>query len=280
MAIKVDEKFRSPQVSTGDNARGEISYVVSGTEDRATAQAAMWNAAPTAIDVNGDGSLYYYKCGTNFDRITDDEWEGAVRYAPMNHRIDASGISGETGGGTEHITQSFATRKYCIPGDTPDQAPDFGGAIGVSSDGNVEGVDVPAKQMKFSIAQKLTDAQVTNELLGLLFDLCVTVNEFPWRGFAAGEVLFLDATYSRGPDGNWDFIFYFQASPNRQNIYIGQSPFQIGPITKGGWEYMWIRYREIVDRRTGVTLGKRPVAVYVETVFECRDFSRLPIIIV
>jgi len=48
-------------------------------------------------------------------------------------------------------------------------------------------------------------------------------------------------------------------------------------ITKPGWSYMWFRYRE--DRSTvgPPNIIRKPAGVYIETVYESRDFGNLGI---
>ena len=50
----------------------------------------------------------------------------------------------------------------------------------------------------------------------------------------------------------------------------------IGPITKWGWEYLWVQYADEADDDTKQVV-KKPVAVYVEKVYYGTDFSGLGI---
>ena len=53
----------------------------------------------------------------------------------------------------------------------------------------------------------------------------------------------------------------------------------VGPITgisKKGWEYLWVRYAEVEDESAQV-LVKRPVAAYVEKVYDSANFAALGI---
>ena len=63
-----------------------------------------------------------------------------------------------------------------------------------------------------------------------------------------------------------------RASPNRTGITVGD----ITGIAKKGWEYLWVRYEDAEDS-TAKTLVKRPVAAYVEKVYESGDFAALGI---
>ena len=45
-------------------------------------------------------------------------------------------------------------------------------------------------------------------------------------------------------------------------------------VDKKGWEYLWVRYADAEDQNV---LVKKPIAVYVERVYEEGDFSLLGI---
>ncbi|MCK4625174.1 MAG: hypothetical protein KAV00_07685, partial [Phycisphaerae bacterium] len=47
-------------------------------------------------------------------------------------------------------------------------------------------------------------------------------------------------------------------------------------INKKGWEYMWVRYADAEDA-AAKAIVKKPVAVYIEKVYEDGDFSTLGI---
>jgi len=88
-------------------------------------------------------------------------------------------------------------------------------------------------------------------------------------------VLFLGASGSRrglSSSDDWEVTFRFAASPNRWDVTVGA----ITGIRKRGWEYLWVRYEDDEDEDTE-QLIKRPVAVYVEQVYEYGDFRRLGI---
>jgi hypothetical protein len=161
-------------------------------------------------------------------------------------------------------------------------APDFHGAIGVSNtNGNaeVQGVDITVPIYNFSETHYLTVEQVTPEYKGTLFQLTGKVNSGGFRGLAAGECLFLGASGTlHGTEtetettGDWEITYRFAASPNKTGITIGS----ITGIAKKGWEYLWVRYADVEDM-DAMAMVKRPVAAYVEQVYEDADFSLLDI---
>jgi len=206
----------------------------------------------------------------SIERIAEDVWEGTVRYGPRQPpQMGDSSYQFETGGGTQHITHSIQTvGRYAPPGKT---APDFQGAIGVTHD-NVEGVDITVPVYNFSETHYIAVELVTNSYKATLFYLTGKVNNAPFRGFATGEVLFLGASGSQRGQEDWEITFKFAASPNVQNMTIGD----ITGINKKGWEYLWVRYADDVDANANALI-KKPIAAYVEQVYQYADFSLLGI---
>ncbi len=267
MPITVTEKFESRDSTTGSDASVELLYNVWGTDDDLAAKAALEAQAPATYD-----GLVRKSCSV--EPVGPELWEGTARYQrPENNRsVPETGdsvFSFDTGGGTQHITQSLATvAKYAPAGKT---APDFKGAVGVTHD-NVEGVDITLPVYNWAETHYLADAAVTGEYKGTLFSLTGKVNNDTFKGLDAGECLFLGASGSKRGDDDWEISFRFAASPNKTNLTIGG----ITGINKKGWEYLWVRYVDEVDS-SAKALVKRPLAAYVEKVYEYGDLSQLGI---
>ena len=97
----------------------------------------------------------------------------------------------------------------------PTTAPDFGGAIGVDNDGNVNGVDITMPVMHFSETHFFKASCVTTTFKKRLAGLTGTINKSAFRGFQAGEVLFLGAAGTRrGTDSEdeWEITYRFAVS--------------------------------------------------------------------
>ena len=267
MAVTVREKFDSPQVSTGTNPSAELRFIIKGTEDDAAARVELAVAAPSVFDLYGTGLVFLPRAGLSLEHLGYELWEGVVRYEPGPSPEEAQ-FSFDTGGGTQHITQSLATQRYAPPGET---APNCYGAIGVTAD-SIEGVDITVPVYQFSETHYLAPELVTDAYKGILFLLTGRVNGGPFRNFAAGECLFLGASGSKRGSGDWEITYRFAASPNVTGLAIGD----ITGIAKKGWEYLWVRYQD-AETDDGKWLIKKPVAVYVEQVYPAGDFSGLGI---
>lgn len=259
MPITVSEKWESRETTEGDSPSVDLIFVIHGTDSDLAAKSALSLSAP--VFYNG-----LVRQSLHLARVAEETWEGSVRYGK---KVQDSSFSFDTGGGTQHVTQSLQTvGRYAPPGKV---APDFQGAIGVTHD-NVEGVDVTVPVYNFSETHYLNADQVTGAYKATLFGLTGRVNGAAFRGFAPGEVLFLGASGSKRGEEDWEISFRFAASPNVQNLSIGG----INGIAKKGWEYLWVRYADDEDANAKV-LVKKPIGVYVERVYEYGDFSALGI---
>lgn len=269
MPITVTEKFESRRSTKGDNPSAELVYTVRGTNDDLAARSAAEAESPATYDGLPRQTV-------SVEPVGFELWEATARYAQAQGggfpQTGESVFSFDTGGGTQHITQSKQTiSSHAASGTT---APDFKGAIGVTGDG-VEGVDITVPVYQFSETHYLPASQVTQAYKAALFNLTGKVNSGSWKGFSAGEVLFLGASGSRrgtGVDSDWEITFRFAASPNASGIAVGP----ISGISKKGWEYLWVRYADAEDAGSQAIV-KRPVAAYVERVYDQGNFSALGI---
>ncbi|MBK9128174.1 MAG: hypothetical protein IPM13_10280 [Phycisphaerales bacterium] len=266
--ITVSERFDSRQVTTGQNASVELRYTVRGTNDDVEARAAVADAAPTMYDPWGGGTLFLPRESITVQPVGDWLWEGIVRYGGVP-QTDQSVFAFDTGGGTQHITHSLATvARYAPSGMT---APDCKGAIGVTAD-SVEGVDIAVPVYQFSETHYRPDSVVTPAYKATIFSLTGKVNSVAFKGFAAGECLFLGASGSRRGYGDWEITYRFAASPNMTGLAVGD----ITGIAKKGWEYLWVRYADELDQAAS-RLIKRPIGAYVEQVYQYGDLNQLGI---
>lgn len=269
MSIVVTEKFESRRSAKGDNPSAELVYTVRGTNDDLAARNAAEDESPDTYDGLPRQTV-------SVEPVGPEHWDATVRYGLSTGggfpQTGESVFAFDTGGGTQHVTQSKQTiSSHAASGTT---APDFKGAIGVTADG-VEGVDITVPVYQFSETHYLSASQVTQGYKSTLFNLTGKVNNGSWKGFAPGEVLFLGASGSRrgtGADADWEITFRFAASPNASGLSVGP----IGGISKKGWEYLWVRYDDEVDA-PAKAMVKRPVAAYVERVYDESSFAGLGI---
>ncbi len=268
------EKHDSRRIATdsdGAAQSAEFVYTLTGVADESSARILATNSTDSTYDGLIRKSITLEPVCIDTANLGACIWEVTVQYGEKDRPEsgDPSTFSFDTGGGTQHVTQSLQTvNRYAPTGKT---APDFHGAIGVTHD-NVEGVDITVPVYHFSETHYLADSQVTLAYRGTLFGLTGKVNNAAFKGLAAGECLFLGASGSKRGADDWEITFRFAASPNRTGITVGE----ITGIDKAGWEYLWVRYTDAEDA-TAKAIVKKPVAAYVEKVYEEGDFSALGI---
>jgi len=215
--------------------------------------------------------------------LGDDAWQLTINYSKDGAEDGAAPLnrsrSFDTTGGTQHITQAQSETGY---------PSGFGGAnsqfmaIGVDANG-VNGVDIVAPQLQWQESYDVPNAYVTSNYIKSLASVTGTTNNASFRGFAAGEVLFVGCSGSQEWDdqkgrGPWSLSYRFVASPNAGTgqTLPARSVGDITGIEKKGHEYLWVRYEDSVSGASNALL-KKPKAVYVNKVYRESNFSALGI---
>lgn len=272
----VKELQLSRKTTHGDST--ERLYSVQNTADVAAAITAVLAVAPATLTIN---DVTYYRGAPEVSPIFVNEganfgqWEVRFTYktiiwSPKQPQEYDSNFAFDTTGGTQHITQSLQTiNSY---GSNGNYATDHKGAIGFDGD-TVQGVDITVPVFKFSETHYLPASKVTDNWKASIMELTGKVSDSSFRGFAAGEVLFLGASGTRrgrNSDDMWEITFNFAVSKNKTGITIGT----ITGIEKQGWEYVWVEYETAVDTNSKGKC-KTPKSVYVECVYDKATFSSL-----
>ena len=256
----------------GNCTGATVPYIVFGANDEDGALAAVKGAAASAMGFGAGASVPLASIEID-ERVNATTYRVSATYEKppsTSARPDDPGTGGgeeqvadfsfETSGGTRHLVQSRGTSKH------PSNAPSYGGAIGVDSDGTVHGVDITMPTLTFAETKVLNS--VSTSSIKTLSNLTGKTTSGGFKGFSKGEVLFLGASGGRRSDGKWEISYKFSVSPNESNFSVGG----ISAGSKSGWEYAWVRYEDSVD---GNAVARKPVAVYVERVYDSADFGSL-----
>jgi len=269
MSVEMKEVVDSRPGSIGENGSSEIHYLLVGTSNDAEVRECLEANVPQYYQGMVRKSISY-------EPVSDPEvtnmWNVTATFAKAVAHIPETGESSfsfDTGGGTQHITQSIKTTD--MTGDGIHGLVDYKQAIGVADD-SIEGTDITVPVFNFSETHYFDDANVTDAYKQLLFRKTGMYNNDSFKGFSPGEVLFLGASGSRRGKGDWEITFRFAASQNRDDIMIGD----IGPLTKKGWDYLWVKYEKQEDTEAK-KLALLPSAVYIEQVYHGTDFTSLGI---
>ena len=285
MAITVYEKFGSPDgrfVNPVDGAGSAFTYtyVVLGTDNVTTATSAVATAAPLVYLAN-DGQLLVRQ--EFIPRVTGPgSWEIDVRYGTeddrKSHEVPEAGFwrfSFDTTGGSHKVTQSLETI-HRVEADPADPAPDLKQAIGWNGT-KVQGVEIVVPKFEFNITAYYEPASITADYMKNLARKTGRTNAALWLGFAEGEVLYMGST----GDGDVPLasgarvkpipiVHKYAASENVTALAVGDMTVP----TKKGFEYLWVRYKQIESADTKNLIPK-PVHAYVERVYEKVDFAAL-----
>ena len=267
MPITVQEKFGR---RLSDDAAERV-YLIRGTEDAQAARNALLSNSPDTFDnlQRGDTEV------EEIEDVVGGAYIGTVTYAPEDAAPEAGQaprFEFRTRGETKHISQSITTiQSYASPGEfLGNLPPDFNGAINVNSDGEVEGTDITVPVYTFSETHYFDT--ISTAYKSTIFSLTGRVNNAAFKGLDAGEGLFLGAAGTKRGNEPWEINFAFAGSPNRSDLEVGD----ITNIVKAGWQFLWVRYAEKEDADAKMMV-KRPIAAYVEKVYEEGDFSLLGI---
>lgn len=269
MPVTVSESWGSRKRSiSADSADVTLAYLVEGTDNDSTGYDAVVSTSPTSYVFDASGRTLYRQTIT-LERVGENEWKASVKYGIKKGQNPAeSTYDFDTGGGTTHLGNSIATvNSYAASG----TAPDFGNLIGVTKD-SVEGVDVTIPQYRFSETHSFDTSTIDAAYKLTLFALTGCVNNATFKGFAAGECLFLGASGSQQGEGDWSITYSFASQPNAASLTVGT----ITGIVKRGWDYLWVQYEDAEDT-TAKRLVKAPIAAYVEQVYTYAALSGLGI---
>lgn len=271
MPAALVELFEGRTSDIAGDLSATIPYLIVGAADEDAARTAALADIPTTFNGLPRQSI------SDLEAINGSTWKVVARYA----QPDASGgsdpatltatYSFETGGGTQNVKQGYtgtARRFSAADGAT---GSDTESAINFD-DENVNGVDIVVPQYQFSETHWFHPSLVTEAYKNTVGAYTGWINSVTFRGFPAGEVLFLGASGSQQANSYWQITFKFAVQPNRTSLDIGNSGIVVD--VKKGWQYLWIRYEDAIEG-TGANKHKikKAVAAYVEDVYRAADLE-------
>lgn len=292
MTVTIQEQpdSRSGSGSLGYKSRHSRHYWGRGSNDAATVMTTLNSSTMYPATVT---------CPVNGITLVRSE----VRYKPLNNKGDVWDIhcdyedpaevdaksqldtgdykfSVSTTGGTARITTSLETVKgYNLGGSATPGAgfalagiPDFRQAIGVTREGDVQGVDIVVPACRFTIEYRQPKATITDAYVRTCEALTGTVNNATFFSRAAGEVLFMGADGSQGIKSDPTWSYTFVRLPNTSGQTIGD----ILNVAKKGHEYLWVLFKDEIDTPAEYVV-KKPMCVYIERVYPLTSFASLGI---
>jgi len=266
MSVEAWELHTSRPSAEGEDPSVEMHWMIKGTSSDLVAKSVLGSASPLIYDA-------LVRKSWRVEPEGHEMWRGFVHYGryPKPQTIgDKPRISFDMGGGNIHVLHALETvNKYAPEGA---EAIDSKGLIGVTRD-RVESVDIPAREFHWSETYVLSRDLIEHTVYPLvLYTMKGTVNESPWRAYAAGEVLLANIAGGTRDNDTCEITYSFAASPNLTDLTIGD----IQGIEKNGWDYLWVRWQDDVDD-TAKALVKKPQTVYVDRVIKRTNFMNLGI---
>ena len=266
--VELDYKEQSLAVDgSGKYKSLEISYIVFDVEYEHEALVAVLDEVPKEYgELPLDNVEIEEKCGNNTFKVTATySKEENTGTAPDDDDEEPT-MSFDCGGGSKHLLYSLS--QDIVFGDK-----DPGGAIGwngkTGDDCEITGVDIPTAQLRETYTKQMRVSSLTTSYKRKVAALVGKVNSGSFKGWSAGEVMFLGMSYSTPAKKakKVTVSFNFAIQPNETQVRIGGKS-----VSKKGFEYVWAISKTVVNN--GVPQMKVE-GIYVDQVCEYASFSSL-----
>ena len=245
-------------------------YKVTGSDVEADLLSHVRANTPTTIDTFKRGEI-------ELEQLAPSLYEATVRWASdsggsltVRPETGSFFLSGDTTG--EEVTLTQSLEHVGTWGSGGSVSTPYMGAINVNADGEPEGVSVKTGTLNFVETGYVAASTATVAYFRNLALKTGSVNSDTFRGFAAGEVLYLGSQFQyRADKDDYELTSRFAIAPNRTSVSVG------GVITvpsKQGWDYLWVSYVLEPDT-TGQYVKTVPNLAHVERVYPRVAFSTL-----
>jgi hypothetical protein len=237
----------------------EVSYIASGEFDMYAMKAQVMNLVPSAF-ATAEGLLWLQDVA--FATRGHKLFDVVATYAPTR-QIGSARFAFSTTGGSFHLTHSYATvATYGSSGGHQQ-------AIGVRKSGSeyeIDGADVIIPALKTSYTFRHPQGQINEAFAVGIALLTGCVNAAPWKGYAAGEVLFLGGNGADGTDAEAEVTYDFASEPNLSGLIFGA----ISGVAKQGHDLLWVEWKDNVVSGQPTKAVK---AVHIERIYRRVDFN-------
>ena len=251
----------------------EINYLITEPTTKDAAMSAVASAAPASFGALplseirfdgyvGEGNI---KAVAVYASSSSDSGDGYDEETPT--------MSFDCGGGMKHVTYCTGSqsRRYGTV--------DAGNAIGWNKRSGdaceIAGVDIPAPQFRLSFTRVMPRSSALSVDFMRSTGLMVgKVNDATFKGWSAGEVMFLGASYSAPLKGKEKIVvtYNFSIQPNETNVTI--AGHDIGDVD--GFDYIWTIPKTEVRTSGGQVIGHPKLdieAAFVAPVCTRANFS-------
>jgi hypothetical protein len=265
MAIQVIIPNGSRVEFSANPPSGKLQRKVIGAASAVDAVIAV-RAATNALESTPFGILA--RSDIKVTHIAHDHYDVDVPYSKISNEPGEVSWDFDTTGATVHITNSKEEVGRFPPNDAPDQK----GVIGVDGD-QIHGTDIVIPALKMNYTFRHPEGEMTEAHARFLASITGTTNSTAFRGFDAGEVLFLGARGSDGTIAEASVTYQFAMS---QNVTAANSLTfgDISNIVKKGHEVAWVKHMETTETGGSNDYAVRiPQFVYVNRVYDAIDMA-------
>lgn len=278
MAITVELAWKERITGLDGEGQPETSedlYIVHGVVDDGDPELAALDAVHAVAPATRNGTLK--KKGVEIDeRCGETSWKVRAIYEfydettePSETNIPRPEVNFDTTGGSQHVKYYRGNSVSAVP--ESDTAAKQNGAIGW--DGNtVQGIDIVVPALSMTETHYLLTSTMTPGWWKTISQLTGKVNKESFRGFDAGEVLFMGAT--GGPrlgEPLTQVMFRFAISPNEQDEKIGTT---LTIPSRKGWQPVSVLSVDTIQDQRDLPL---PVSASWGDVYEEKSFTGLGI---
>ena len=237
MSITVQQAWAGVDLSleqgsgSNSNSTATVTYIVEGTDSDITACTSAYEFAPE------DFSEIPKKSASVAERLTDTAWKIEVNYGSESKSSSGDGgseddeatMNFDCSAGTKHMTQAIEqTCVYAGSGEKKDSS-DEASAVPIGwngkdgSESEAAGVDVSIGELRETYTKTMSKSKVTGtSWKRKVAELVGKVNSGSFKGWNAGEVMFLGCSYSAPSKGS------------KKVTVAGQN---VGSVK--GFEYLW-----------------------------------------
>lgn len=271
-----------------NKSKSEWQYKIWDVADRAAAQALL-----LATISESDGDLVLDTA--EVEHVECDIYDGTATYITQewkdekqekaSRKINVGEVLWSCDGtaGKQTITTGLKT-KFRKAGEGLELI-DFQGAINVKKTKNgyeINGAEIVVPSLDLTAETKFWATAISMDWIKNTAAMIGTTNSSPFFTFATGELLFMGFQVAqRDDEGKCKCNFKFNASKNitqadnvRIGVGAGLGEAGIGPVEKGGHEYLWTAYANFdVEGQ----LRARPVQVQSEQVYRESNYFQLGI---
>ena len=252
MSITVQQAWAGVDLSleqgsgSNSNSTATVTYIVEGTDSDITACTSAYEFAPE------DFSEIPKKSASVAERLTDTAWKIEVNYGSESKSSSGDGgseddeatMNFDCSAGTKHMTQAIEqTCVYAGSGEKKDSS-DEASAVPIGwngkdgSESEAAGVDISIGELRETYTKTMSKSKVTGtSWKRKVAELVGKVNSGSFKGWNAGEVMFLGCSYSAPSKGSKkvSVSFHFAIRLNESKATVaGQN---VGSVK--GFEYLW-----------------------------------------